>query len=196
MFERFTGKARQVIVEAQNEARGFNHDYIGTEHLLLGLLDIDGVASSVLTEFGVSAQTVREEVIAIVGQGETAPAGHIPFTPRAKKVLELALREAIELDNDYIGTEHILLGIVREGDGVAAQVLAHRGVDLPQTRAAVVRRGGSGELPETSKVGATFGRVRARMFRDAGDPRQLRAENARLRALLERHGIDPDEGVS
>ena len=124
MFERFTTQARRVIVTAQDEARGLQHNYIGTEHLLLGLLGVhEGVASRALTGLGITIEGTRDEVRAIIGEGSQAPSGRIPFTPRAKKVLELSLREALQLRHAYIGTEHILLGLVREGDGVAAQIL-------------------------------------------------------------------------
>ena len=128
MFERFTDRARRVVVLAQDEARRLDHDYIGTEHLLLGLLhEGQGVAAQALDGLGVDLAEVRRRVEEIIGRGQHAPSGHIPFTPRAKKVLELSLREALDLGHDYIGTEHILLGIVREGQGVAAQVLAAHG---------------------------------------------------------------------
>src|SRR5579859_1598409 len=124
MFERFTDRARRVIVLAQDEARLLDHNYIGTEHLLLGLIhEGEGVAAAALRELGVSLDAVRQKVEEIIGRGQQAPAGHIPFTPRAKKVLELSLRESNQLGHGYIGTEHILLGLLREGEGVAAQVL-------------------------------------------------------------------------
>ena len=124
MFERFTDRARRVVVLAQEEARMLNHNYIGTEHILLGLNhEGEGVASKALESLGISLESVREQVQEIIGQGQQAPSGHIPFTPRAKKVLELSLREALQLGHNYIGTEHILLGLIREGEGVAAQVL-------------------------------------------------------------------------
>jgi hypothetical protein len=139
MFERFTDRARRVVVLAQEEARLLNHNYIGTEHILLGLAHEDqGVAGRALTELGISLDAVRDEVKKIVGQGKQPPTGHIPFTPRAKKVLELSLREAIQLNCDYIGTEHILLGVVREGEGVAAQVLVNLGADLDRVRQQVI----------------------------------------------------------
>jgi ATP-dependent Clp protease ATP-binding subunit ClpA len=128
MFERFTSRARHVVVQAQEEARRLRHNYIGTEHILLGLLgETDGLAARALAGFGMSLDGARDEVVAIVGTGEVAPSGHIPFTPRAKKTLELALREALQLHHNYIGTEHILLGVMREGDGVGAQVLRQHG---------------------------------------------------------------------
>ncbi len=140
MFERFTDKARRAVVLAQEEARTLDHNYIGTEHLLLGLLrEEDGVAARALGSLGVSLEAVRRDVEAIIGRGEAVPKGHIPFTPRAKKVLELALREALQLGHNYIGTEHILLGLVREGEGVAAQVLQKLGADLNRVRQTVVQ---------------------------------------------------------
>ena len=139
MFERFTDRARRVVVLAQEEARGLNHNYIGTEHLLLGLLEPGGIAAQALTRFGMTATGTRDEVAARVGRGSQPPKGRIPFTPRAKKVLELSLREALSLSHNYIGTEHILLGLIREGDGVAAQILAeHAGGDLAAVRQAVI----------------------------------------------------------
>ena len=135
MFERFTDRARRVVVLAQEEARMLNHDYIGTEHILLGLIrEGEGVAAKALESLGISQEAVRQQVEEIIGQGRHAPSGHIPFTPRAKKVLELALREALQLGHNYIGTEHILLGLIREGEGVAAQVLLKLGADLNGVR--------------------------------------------------------------
>jgi Clp amino terminal domain, pathogenicity island component/ClpX C4-type zinc finger len=140
VFERFTDRARRVVVLAQEESRLLNHNYIGTEHILLGLIhEGEGVAAQVLAALGVSLADVRSEVEEIVGHGAYAPAGHIPFTPRAKKVLEMSLREALQLGHNYIGTEHILLGLIREGEGVAAQVLAKLGADLSTVRQHVVR---------------------------------------------------------
>ena len=128
MFERFTDRARRVVVLAQEEARMLNHNYIGTEHILLGLIhEGEGVAAKALESLGISLEAVRSQVEEIIGQGQQAPSGHIPFTPRAKKVLELSLREALQLGHNYIGTEHILLGLIREGEGVAAQVLVKLG---------------------------------------------------------------------
>ncbi|MDP5227005.1 MULTISPECIES: ATP-dependent Clp protease ATP-binding subunit [Arthrobacter] len=135
MFERFTDRARRVVVLAQEEARLLNHNYIGTEHILLGLIhEGDGIAAKALESLGISLDAVREQVQEIIGQGQQAPSGHIPFTPRAKKVLELSLREALQLGHNYIGTEHILLGLIREGEGVAAQVLVKLGADLSKVR--------------------------------------------------------------
>jgi ATP-dependent Clp protease ATP-binding subunit ClpC len=141
VFDRFTDRARQVVVLAQDEARGLKHDHIGTEHLLLGLLrEPDGVARRVLESLGVGAEAVRDQAVRIVGEGEgeSVPVGQIPFTPRAKKVLELALREGLSLGHEYIGTEHILLGIARENDGVAARILRESGADAERIRCAVV----------------------------------------------------------
>jgi hypothetical protein len=139
VFERFTDRARHVVVLAQAEARMLNHNYIGTEHILLGLIqEGDGVAATALEAMSISLNAARRRVEEIIGQGQTAPTGHIPFTPRAKKVLELSLREALQLGHNYIGTEHILLGLVREGEGVAAQVLKELGADLDRVRQAVI----------------------------------------------------------
>jgi ATP-dependent Clp protease ATP-binding subunit ClpC len=139
LFERFTDRARRVVVLAQEEARLLNHNYIDTEHLLLGLIhEGEGVAATALESLGISLEAVRAQVEEIIGQGERAPTGHIPFTPRAKKVLELSLREALQLGHNYIGTEHILLGLVREGEGVAAQVLVRLGADLSRVRQQVI----------------------------------------------------------
>jgi ATP-dependent Clp protease ATP-binding subunit ClpA len=140
MFERFTDRARRVVVLAQEEARMLNHNYIGTEHLLLGLIhEGEGVAAKALESLGISLEAVRQQVGEIIGQGQQAPSGHIPFTPRAKRVLELSLREVQQLGHNYIGTEHILLGLIREGDGVAVQVLVKLGADLNRVRRQVIR---------------------------------------------------------
>jgi ATP-dependent Clp protease ATP-binding subunit ClpA len=140
MFQRFTDRARQVVVLAQVEARRLDHNWIGTEHLLLGLIDEGGgVAARALESLGIGLDAVRQQVEEIIGRGQQAPSGHIPFTPRAKKVLELSLRESMQLGHDYIGTEHILLGLIREGDGVAAQVLVRLGADLNRVRQQVIR---------------------------------------------------------
>ncbi|SDQ16564.1 ATP-dependent Clp protease ATP-binding subunit [Quadrisphaera sp. DSM 44207] len=153
MFERFTDRARRVVVLAQEEARMLNHNYIGTEHILLGLIhEGEGVAAKALESLGISLDSVREQVQEIIGQGQQAPSGHIPFTPRAKKVLELSLREALQLGHNYIGTEHILLGLIREGEGVAAQVLVKLGADLNRVRQQVLQllSGYQGKEPATS----------------------------------------------
>ena len=159
MFERFTDRARRVVVLAQEEARMLNHNYIGTEHLLLGLIhEGDGVAAKALESLNISLGAVREQVQEIIGKGQQAPSGHIPFTPRAKKVLELSLREALQLGHNYIGTEHILLGLIREGEGVAAQVLVKLGADLGRVRQQVIQllsgyQGGK----ETASAGVSSG---------------------------------------
>jgi len=172
MFERFTDRARRVVVLAQEEARMLNHNYIGTEHILLGLIhEGEGVAAKGLESLGISLEGVRAQVEEIIGQGQQAPSGHIPFTPRAKKVLELSLREALQLGHNYIGTEHILLGLIREGEGVAAQVLVKLGADLNRVRQQVIQllsgyqgkeaatSGGPAEgTPSTSLVLDQFGR--------------------------------------
>jgi ATP-dependent Clp protease ATP-binding subunit ClpA len=140
VFERFTDRARRVVVLAQEEARLLNHNYLGTEHLLLGLIhEGEGVAAMVLESLGISPEAVRAQVEEIIGQGQSAPTGHIPFTLRAKKVFELSLREALQLGHNYIGTEHILLGLLREGEGVAAQVLVKLGADLSRVRQQVIQ---------------------------------------------------------
>lgn len=140
MFERFTDQARRVVVLAQEEARLLNHNYLGTEHILLGLIhEGEGVAAKALESLSISLDGVREQVQEIIGQGQQAPSGHIPFTPRAKKVLELSLREALQLGHNYVGTEHILLGLIREGEGVAAQVLVKLGADLNRVRQQVIQ---------------------------------------------------------
>ena len=150
MFERFTDRARRVVVLAQEEARLLNHNYIGTEHILLGLIhEGEGVAARALESMGISLESVRSQVVEIIGQGAQAPTGHIPFTPRAKKVLELSLREALQLGHNYIGTEHILLGLIREGEGVAAQVLQKLGAELHKVRQTVIQllSGSQGDEP-------------------------------------------------
>jgi len=161
MFERFTDRARRVVVLAQEEAGRLNHNYIGTEHLLLGLIhEGEGIAARALESLGIRLEVVRAEVEEIIGRGSEPPAGRIPFTPRAKKVLELSLREALQLSHSYIGTEHILLGLIREGEGVAAQVLVTLGADLARVRGQVIRlltqlsgeAGEAGEPPAQERV--------------------------------------------
>lgn len=154
MFERFTDRARRVVVLAQEEAKMLNHNYIGTEHILLGLIhEGEGVAAKALESLGISLDAVREQVQDIIGQGQQQPTGHIPFTPRAKKVLELSLREALQLGHNYIGTEHILLGLIREGEGVAAQVLVKLGADLNRVRQQVIQLLSGYQGKETAQVG-------------------------------------------
>ncbi|WP_112248301.1 ATP-dependent Clp protease ATP-binding subunit [Kribbella monticola] len=155
MFERFTDRARRVVVLAQEEARMLSHNYIGTEHILLGLIhEGEGVAAKALESLGISLEAVRSQVEEIIGQGQQAPSGHIPFTPRAKKVLELSLREALQLGHNYIGTEHILLGLIREGEGVAAQVLVKLGADLNKVRQQVIQLLSGYQGKETQSAGA------------------------------------------
>jgi ATP-dependent Clp protease ATP-binding subunit ClpC len=155
MFERFTDRARRVVVLAQEEARMLSHNYIGTEHILLGLIhEGEGVAAKALESLGISLEAVRAQVEEIIGQGQQAPSGHIPFTPRAKKVLELSLREALQLGHNYIGTEHILLGLIREGEGVAAQVLVKLGADLNRVRQQVIQLLSGYQGKETATAGA------------------------------------------
>jgi ATP-dependent Clp protease ATP-binding subunit ClpC len=185
LFERFTDRARRVVVLAQEEARLLNHNYIGTEHILLGLIhEGEGVAAKALESLGISLEAVRSQVEEIIGQGGSSPSGHIPFTPRAKKVLELSLREALQLGHNYIGTEHILLGLIREGEGVAAQVLVKLGADLSRVRQQVIQllsgysgpggqekvgqtAGGSGEQsPSGSLVLDQFGRNLTQLARE------------------------------
>ena len=155
MFDRFTDRARRVIVLAQDEARMLNHNYIGTEHLLLGLIhEGEGVAAKALESMGISLEAVREQVEEIIGQGQQAPTGHIPFTPRAKKVLEFSMREALQINHPYIGTEHILLGLIREGEGVAAQVLIKLGADLNRVRNTVLQLLSGYQGKEAATAGA------------------------------------------
>jgi hypothetical protein len=166
MFERFTDRARRVVVLAQEEARELNHNYIGTEHILLGLIhEGTGVAAKALESLGISLAAVRQQVEEIIGQGQHAPSGHIPFTPRAKRVLELSLRESLQLGHNYIGTEHILLGLIREGEGVAAQVLVRLGADLDRVRQQVIQllhgyqaRAARGPITESEVAEATWSR--------------------------------------
>ena len=195
MFERFTERARQVVVLAQEEARTLKHNYIGTEHILLGLLrEEEGLAARVLESLDITVERVRAQVVRIVGSGEEVTSGQIPFTPRAKKVLELALREALSLGHNYIGTEHILLGLVRE-EGVAAQVLATHGVDLAAARQEVVRlltlgpAGRAGTRPSREALVADIDALYEEIVR-------LAREVHRLTELLREHDIEPDEGTS
>ncbi len=193
MFERFTDRARRVVVLAQEEARMLNHNYIGTEHILLGLIhEGEGVAAKALESLGISLEAVRQQVEEIIGQGQEAPSGHIPFTPRAKKVLELSLRESRQLGHDYIGTEHILLGLIREGEGVAAQVLVKLGADLNRVRQRVIELL-QGHRDEADPAAS------AALPRQRGLPQEiiaarLHAIGARLSAVEQRTGTGPDTG--
>jgi ATP-dependent Clp protease ATP-binding subunit ClpA len=187
MFQQFTDQARRVVALAQDEARRLNHDWIGTEHILLGLIrEGDGVAAKALESLGISLDAVRQQVEEIIGQGQQAPPGHIPFTPRAKKVLELSLREALQLGHNYIGTEHILLGLIREGDGVAAQVLVKLGADLNRVRQQVIQllHGYQGKEP----VSAGTGRG-SRLVDDV--PARIEALDRRLAAVERWVGMRP-----
>ena len=171
MFERFTDRARRVVVLAQEEARLLNHNYIGTEHILLGLIhEGEGVAAKSLDSLGINLEAVQQQVVEIIGQGTQAPSGHIPFTPRAKKVLELSLREALQLGHNYIGTEHILLGLIREGEGVAAQVLQKLGADLPKVRQTVIQllSGPQSESSSGSSSSSSSGSSRGSSGGEAG----------------------------
>ena len=167
MFERFTERARQVVVLAQEEARTLKHNYIGTEHILLGLLrEEEGLAARVLESLDITVERVRAQVVRIVGSGEEVTSGQIPFTPRAKKVLELALREALSLGHNYIGTEHILLGLVRLNEGVAARVLLDFDADCEKIRNEVIRML-SGPGGQRLGAGHTGRHVRADRAADA-----------------------------
>jgi hypothetical protein len=189
-FERFTDTARQVVVLAQDEARRLGHNYIGTEHILLGLVrEGHGVAARTLESLGISLEAVRQQVEEIIGVGRQEPAGHIPFTPRAKKVLELSLREAMRLGHNYIGTGHILLSLVREGHGVAAQVLTKLGAGDEQIRGAVSQLLASAEAEgEESRPPGTRDVVTLGHEVD-----KLAREVARLQDLLRQHGIEPGD---
>ena len=189
MFERFTDRARRVIVLAQEEARMLNHNYIGTEHILLGLLhEGEGVAAKALESLEISLDAVRQQVEQIIGQGQHAPSGHIPFTPRAKKVLELTRREAERLGHNYIGTEHILLGLIREGEGVAAQVLVTLGADLNRVRQTVIEvmHGHPAKEPVSTRSAAPEVRL------PPGLRTRLDEVEQRLAAIEQRLGTGPD----
>ena len=192
MFERFTDRARRVVVLAQEEARMLNHNYIGTEHILLGLIhEGEGVAAKALESLGISLEAVRQQVQDIIGQGQQAPSGHIPFTPRVNKVLELASQEGLQLGHNYIGTEHILLGLIREGEGVAAQILVKLGADLNRVRQQVIQllHGYPGKEPAGG--GARLGkRERARLMDDALG--RIAALDRRLAAIERWVGMRPD----
>ena len=191
MFERFTERARKVVVLAQEEARTFNHNYIGTEHLLLGLLREDeGVAARALSSLNVTLDEVREQVESIVGYGEEGTGGQAPFTPRSKKVLELALREALQLGHNYIGTEHILLGLVRESEGVAARVLSNLDVDPDKVRREVVRMLGGGRAQRGRGGGGEAAGGRG-MEAKRPKTRQLDQYGRNLTSFAEEDKLDP-----
>jgi Clp amino terminal domain, pathogenicity island component/UvrB/uvrC motif len=192
MLERFTDRARRVVALAEEEARRLDHNYIGTEHILLGLIhEGDGVAAQVLESLGISLDAVRQQVVEIIGQGQQVPDEVIPFTPRSKKVLELSLRESQQLGHNHIGTEHILLGLIREGDGVAAQVLVKLGADLNRVRQRVIQliaaQQQPGHLPPREGVPVTEARARL----DAIEGR-LAGIEGQLAAVEQRVGIRPD----
>ena len=189
MFERFTDRARGVVVLAEEEARMLNHNWIGTEHILLGLIrEGEGVAAKALESLGISLQAARQQVEQIIGQGQQAPEGHIPFTPRAKRVLELSLRESLQLGHNYIGTEHILLGLIREGEGVAAQVLVKLGADLNRVRQQVLQllHGRSAEEPVPARSAERELRLLPAV------KTRLEALEQRLTAIEQRVGTGPD----
>jgi ATP-dependent Clp protease ATP-binding subunit ClpC len=195
MFERFTDRARRVVVLAQEEARRLNHNYVGTEHILLGLIhEGEGVAAKALESLGISLEAVRQQVEEIIGQGEQAPSGHIPLTPRVKKVLELSLREAKQLGHGYIGTEHILLGLIREGEGVAALVLVRLGADLNRVRQQVIQllHGHQGTAPEAegARPPGRSGREERTLLAQLLD--RMTAVESRLSAIEQRVGTGPD----
>jgi ATP-dependent Clp protease ATP-binding subunit ClpC len=209
VYERFTDRARRAVVQAQEEARMLNHNYIGTEHILLGLIhERDGMAAQALESLGIGLDVVRQQIEEIIGRGQQAPPEHIPFTTRSKKVLELSLREALQLGHDYIGTEHILLGLIREGDGVAAQVLVKLGADLNRVRQQVIQLlhghqgkvamsvgswpGGRARAGLPHDVHARIGALDHRLAALAKELDRLNAELERLRAILREHGIEPD----
>jgi hypothetical protein len=198
MFERFTDKARQAVVLAQEEARRLGHPEVGTEHLLLGLLAVygDSAASSTLTGLGIPLDDLRSEVEEGIGRGEGAPSGHLPFAARNKKVLELSLREALQLGHNYIGTEHILLGLVREGESGAAQMLAGRGADLDRVRQEVVRQLTAGARDRAAAAAPSREGLVADIEALYDEIARLSREVDRLTGLLRRHGIEPDEGTS
>ncbi len=206
MFEKFTDRARRVVVLAQEEARLLNHDYIGTEHLLLGLIhEGEGVAARALESLGISLEDVRRNVEEMVPRGQHELSGHIPFTPRAKKVLELSLRESQQLGHDYIGTEHILLGLIREGEGVAAQVLVNLGADLNRVRQQVLQLLRGREEAGESVAGGRWESAEGLAGREpemhiVGSPAQMAEILARLRSIdarlaaVQRHlGLEAQE---
>jgi hypothetical protein len=190
MFQRFTDQARRVVVLAQEEARRLDHNYIGTEHILLGLIsESDGAAARALASARIGLDAVRQQVEEIIGRGQQKPYGHIPFTPRAKKVLELSLRESMELGQDYIDTEHILLGLLREGSGVATQVLVRLGADLNRLRHQVIQllAGRAAEQPgPAAEVRPEMGEQRAGIGPDTSDlDEQIEAARTQKEAAIE-----------
>ena len=194
MFERFTDRARRVVVLAQEEARMLNHDYIGTEHILLGLIhEGHGVAAGALEALGITDEAVRQQIDETVGRGKKpARSGHIPFTPRAKKSLELSLREALQLGHNYIGTEHILLGLIREGEGPAAQVLTAMGADLDTVREQVIEilHGRQPKDESGTRRSGKGGRRKRKLLAEILD--RLESIDSRLSAVEQRVGTGPD----
>jgi ATP-dependent Clp protease ATP-binding subunit ClpA len=198
MFERFTDRARRTVVLAEEEARALHHNYVGTEHILLGLIgEGEGVAAQALESLGISLDAVRQQVEQIIGRGQQEPQEQIPYTPRAKKVLELSLRESKQLRHNYIGTEHLLLGLVREGHGVAAQVLTALGADLNLVRQQVIQvlHEHQGQQPTTLPAGARFGQSR---WKTRGRQAEIRdhveAIGSQLAAIEQRLGGGPEIG--
>jgi ATP-dependent Clp protease ATP-binding subunit ClpC len=192
MFERFTDGSRRVVVLAQDEARMLNHNYVGTEHILLGLIhEGEGVAARTLESLGISLDVVRQQVEEIIGRGQQAPSVHIPFTPRAKEVLELSLSESLQLGHGYIGTEHILLGLLREGGGVAAQVLVKLGADLNRVRQQVIQLLHGYQAREAGSAGSGLGE-RARAVRPDDALGRFDALDRRLTALERWVSMQPD----
>jgi hypothetical protein len=198
MFERFTDRARRVVVLAQEEARMLNHHYVGTEHILLGLIhEGGGVAAKALESLGISLEAVRQQVEEIIGQGTEAPSGHIPITARTKKVLELSLREALQLGHNYIGTEHILLGLIRDGDGVAAEIMVKLGSDLIRVRQQVIHllHGEHSEELETAHTELQPGSARGSERRLlAALQARVSAIESRLPVIEQRVGTGADTG--
>lgn len=199
MFDRFSHRARLCLVFAQEEAKYLDHDWVGTEHLLLGLIRVrDGVAAHALEALGVSLGSVRGRVEAMIGRGPSPVSGALRLTPRTKKVLELSLREALRLGHNYVGTEHILLSIIREGDGVAARVLDQMGVTFSEAQANIMRLLAAGPHseagPGADAPSRTFSDVVEGIAAVFDENARLRAEVDRLRQTLSEHGIDPDIG--
>jgi ATP-dependent Clp protease ATP-binding subunit ClpC len=197
LFERFTDRARRVVVLAQEEARLLNHNYIGTEHILLGLIhEGEGVAARALEGMGINLESVRSQVVEIIGQGSQAPSGHIPFTPRAKKVLELSLREALQLGHNYIGTEHILLGLIREGEGVAAQVLQQLGAELHKVRQTVIQLLSGVQGEESTPAGHPGGSGRSESSTSSSGSTVLDQFGRNMTQLARERKLDPVIGRS
>ncbi len=192
MFERFTDRARRVVVLAQEEARMLNHDYVGTEHILLALIrEGGGVAAQALESLGITEEAARQQVEEIVGPGQTGPQrGHLPVTPRAKKTLQLSMREAIALGHGYIGTEHILLGLIREDDGVAIRVLNGLGVDPNRVRQQVIQQVSARRVPEEPGTGRAAGRGKRKLLSELRG--RLDSLEWRLSVLEQRVGTSPD----